>query len=102
MNAGAHRFRYIKNLKKAHILFEDGTLEWLTNDEMEFSYRTSVLQKKRPGNMCRGRISIREGQKRKIVAEMQKNKDYRKETQPWNYPCAGSIFRNPLPIMQES
>ena len=28
---------------------------------------------------------------------MQKNKDYRKETQPWNFPCAGSIFRNPLP-----
>lgn len=28
---------------------------------------------------------------------MQSNKDYRKNTQPYSSPCAGSIFRNPLP-----
>ncbi|KIQ92040.1 UDP-N-acetylenolpyruvoylglucosamine reductase, partial [Bacillus sp. L_1B0_8] len=28
---------------------------------------------------------------------MQNNKDYRRETQPWNHPCAGSVFRNPIP-----
>ena len=49
MNAGAHGSDISKILTKAHILFEDGTFEWLTNEEMEFSYRTSMLQKKRPG-----------------------------------------------------
>ncbi|WP_223596018.1 UDP-N-acetylmuramate dehydrogenase [Neobacillus bataviensis] len=97
MNAGAHGSDISNILTKAHILFEDGTMEWLSNEEMEFSYRTSVLQKKRPGIVVEAVFQLDEGEKGNIVAQMQKNKDYRKETQPWNYPCAGSIFRNPLP-----
>ena len=97
MNAGAHGSDISKILTEAHILFEDGSLQWLTNDEMEFSYRTSVLQKKRPGIVVEARFQLTEGDKEQIVAVMQKNKDYRKVTQPYDSPCAGSIFRNPLP-----
>ncbi|SFA75447.1 MULTISPECIES: UDP-N-acetylmuramate dehydrogenase [unclassified Bacillus (in: firmicutes)] len=97
MNAGAHGSDISKILVKALVLFEDGKIEWLSNEEMEFSYRSSVLQKKRPGMVLEAVFRLEEGEKETIVAEMQKNKDYRKETQPWNYPCAGSIFRNPLP-----
>lgn len=97
MNAGAHGSDISKILTEAHILFEDGTMKWLSNEEMEFSYRTSVLQKKRPGIVIEARFQLTEGDKDKIVEVMQKNKDYRKDTQPWNFPCAGSIFRNPLP-----
>lgn len=97
MNAGAHGSDISKILTKALILFENGNLEWLSNEEMEFSYRTSVLQKKRPGIVVRAVFQLCEGEKENIQAEMKKNKDYRKDTQPWNLPCAGSIFRNPLP-----
>ncbi|MGX6442036.1 UDP-N-acetylmuramate dehydrogenase [Neobacillus sp. K501] len=97
MNAGAHGSDISKILTRAHILFEDGTMEWLSNDQMEFTYRTSVLQKKRPGIVLEAEFKLIEGDRAAIVAQMQKNKDYRKETQPWNFPCAGSIFRNPLP-----
>jgi UDP-N-acetylmuramate dehydrogenase len=97
MNAGAHGSDISKILTRAHILFEDGTMEWLSNEEMEFSYRTSILQKKRPGMVIEAEFKLISGERAEIVSQMQKNKDYRKETQPWNYPCAGSIFRNPLP-----
>ncbi|HEY4548883.1 MAG TPA: UDP-N-acetylmuramate dehydrogenase [Bacillus sp. (in: firmicutes)] len=97
MNAGAHGSDVSKILTSAHILFEDGTFEWLTNKEMEFSYRTSVLQKKRPGIVVEAEFQLAEGNKEEIMEAMQKNKEYRKVTQPWNFPCAGSIFRNPLP-----
>ena len=97
MNAGAHGSDISKILTKAHILFEDGKLEWLPNEEMEFSYRTSILQKKRPGVVVEAIFQLQTGDRESIIAEMQKNKDYRKSTQPWNFPCAGSIFRNPLP-----
>jgi UDP-N-acetylmuramate dehydrogenase len=97
MNAGAHGSDISNILKKAHILFPDGTMEWLTNEEMEFSYRTSVLQKKRPGIVIEAIFTLKKGDKEQIMAEIKKNKEYRKETQPWSYPCAGSIFRNPLP-----
>lgn len=97
MNAGAHGSDISNILTAAHILFPNGQMEWLTNDEMAFSYRTSVLQKKRPGIVIEAVFSLIAGDKDKISAEMQKNKDYRKNTQPYNDPCAGSIFRNPLP-----
>ncbi|WP_075981015.1 UDP-N-acetylmuramate dehydrogenase [Bacillus massilinigeriensis] len=97
MNAGAHGSDISKILTKALILFNDGKLEWLTNEEMEFSYRTSILQSKRPGIVVEAVFKLQPGDRETIIAEIQKNKDYRKVTQPWNYPCAGSIFRNPLP-----
>lgn len=97
MNAGAHGSDISKILTKAHILFADGTMEWLSNEEMRFSYRTSLLQKERPGIVLEAIFQLKKGDKDIIFAEMQKNKDYRKVTQPWNFPCAGSIFRNPLP-----
>lgn len=49
MNAGAHGSDISRVLVKALILFEDGTIDWLTNEEMAFSYRTSILQNERPG-----------------------------------------------------
>lgn len=97
MNAGAHGSDISKILTKAHILLEDGSMEWISNDEMEFTYRTSLLQKKRPGIVLEAEFQLKKGDRTAIVSQMQKNKDYRKETQPWNFPCAGSIFRNPLP-----
>lgn len=97
MNAGAHGSDISKILTKARILFEDGCIEWLSNNEMEFTYRTSVLQSKRPGIVLEAEFQLTKGDRTAIVTQMQKNKDYRKDTQPWNFPCAGSIFRNPLP-----
>ena len=49
MNAGAHGSDMSEILKKVYVLFDDGTFAWLSKEEMEFSYRTSILQKKRPG-----------------------------------------------------
>ena len=97
MNAGAHGSDISKIIKKAHILFENGTMEWFLNEELQYSYRTSILQKERPGICIEAVFELVSGAREEIVALMKKNKDYRRNTQPWNFPCAGSIFRNPLP-----
>lgn len=97
MNAGAHGSDISKVLTKALVLFADGKLEWVSNEELELSYRTSILQKKRQGIVVKAVFQLKEGEREQILSVMQKNKNYRKETQPWNLPCAGSIFRNPLP-----
>jgi UDP-N-acetylmuramate dehydrogenase len=97
MNAGAHGSDISQILEKAYVLFEDGSLEWLSKEEMKFSYRTSILQKERPGIVVGAIFQLEEGNRDEIVSELQKNKDYRKETQPYNYPSCGSVFRNPLP-----
>lgn len=97
MNAGAHKSDISSVLSKALILFEDGTIDWLTNKELEFSYRASVLQTKRLGIVLEAVFQLQAGKREEIVRSMQNNKDYRRETQPWNHPCAGSVFRNPIP-----
>ena len=97
MNAGAHGSDISKVLIKARVLFEDGTIEWLSKDELKFSYRTSILQKERPGIVLEAVFQLTKGEREAVVAQLQKNKDYRRDTQPWSHPCAGSIFRNPLP-----
>lgn len=96
MNAGAHGSDISKILIKAHILLPNGTFTWYTNEEMDFSYRTSRLQKD-SGICVEAEFQLKAGDKEKITAEMQKNKDYRRESQPWKSPTCGSVFRNPLP-----
>lgn len=97
MNAGAHGSDISTILTAAHVLFADGTLSWLTNEEMMYSYRTSILQKKRSGIVVEAIFQLANGEKKQISHLMNKNKEYRKNTQPWDAPCAGSVFRNPLP-----
>ncbi|MCC2453261.1 UDP-N-acetylmuramate dehydrogenase [Bacillus cereus] len=97
MNAGAHKSDISSVLSKALILFEDGAIDWLTNKELEFSYRASVLQTKRPGIVLEAVFQLQAGKREEIVRSMKNKKDYRRETQPWNHPCAGSVFRNPIP-----
>ncbi|MGM8214384.1 UDP-N-acetylmuramate dehydrogenase [Bacillaceae bacterium W0354] len=97
MNAGAHGSDTSKVLVKAHILFDDGKIEWLSNEELEFSYRRSILQEKRKGYCLEAIFQLKKGNQKDILQEMKKHKEYRRETQPWDSPCAGSIFRNPLP-----
>jgi UDP-N-acetylmuramate dehydrogenase len=85
-----------KILKKTRVLFPDGRLEWIDADDMEFAYRTSRLQREE-GICVEAVFKLQKGEKEDIVKHMQKNKDYRRETQPWSHPTCGSVFRNPLP-----
>ncbi|WP_377889344.1 UDP-N-acetylmuramate dehydrogenase [Alkalihalobacillus sp. R86527] len=96
MNAGAHGSDISTVLTKVLVLFRRGELRWLTRDEMRFSYRTSILQEK-PGIVVEAVFELQKGDQKSIVAHMEKNKDYRSDTQPWKEPCCGSVFRNPLP-----
>lgn len=82
MNAGAHGSDISRVLVKALILFEDGTTEWLTNEEMEFSYRTSVLQNKRPGICLEAVLKLEQKERDAIVAQMQKTKTTGKKHSP--------------------
>ncbi|PYZ97928.1 UDP-N-acetylenolpyruvoylglucosamine reductase [Alteribacter lacisalsi] len=96
MNAGAHGAEISDVLVKARILYPDGTVEWKEKDELAFSYRTSALQKDK-GICIEAQLSLRIVDRETIKADLQKKKDYRRKTQPWNFPCCGSVFRNPLP-----
>jgi UDP-N-acetylmuramate dehydrogenase len=94
MNAGAHGSDLSRILIDAEVLFEDGETKVLTNEEMGFSYRTSLLQK-RKGIVVEVRLQLRKGDRKEIAATLAAYKERRRRTQPLQLPCAGSVFRNP-------
>jgi len=94
MNAGAHGSDLSRILKKAEILFDNGEVKVLTNEELKFAYRTSLLQTKK-GVVLEATFQLRDGDPKEIAAVLAINKDRRRQTQPLQLPCAGSVFRNP-------
>ncbi len=95
MNAGAHGSDISKVLHSATVLLETGEWVTLSNDEMEFRYRTSVLQNKLKGILTEATFILEYGEREEIVSRLTSYKEHRKKTQPLQYPCAGSVFRNP-------
>lgn len=94
MNAGAHGSDLSRILIDAEILFESGDMKVLTNEELNFSYRTSLLQKQK-GIVVEARFRLQQGDRKEIAATLAANKERRRQTQPLQMPCAGSVFRNP-------
>ncbi|MGG3884754.1 UDP-N-acetylmuramate dehydrogenase [Brevibacillus panacihumi] len=94
MNAGAHGSDLSRILIDAEILFESGDMKVLTNEELNFSYRTSLLQQQK-GIVVEARFRLQQGDRKEIAATLAANKERRRQTQPLQMPCAGSVFRNP-------
>ncbi|MGA8943193.1 MAG: UDP-N-acetylmuramate dehydrogenase [Thermoactinomyces sp.] len=95
MNAGAHGSDISKVLHSATVLLETGEWVTLSNKEMEFRYRTSVLQTKLKGILTEASFILEYGELEEIMSRLTSYKEHRRKTQPLQYPCAGSVFRNP-------
>ncbi len=97
MNAGAHNSCIADMLVSAEVLSPDGTLEILTPDKLGYSYRTSLLQ---GGDriVTQATFQLRPGaDPAKVIAITKEHKKHRLNTQPYNFPSCGSVFRNPKP-----
>ena len=95
MNAGAYKSDIGYILKSAKVVTPDFKIEELTNYDLDFHYRTSFLQKN-PGYICIGATFIlSKGNPDEIMQLVEDRKKRRIETQPLEYPSAGSVFRNP-------
>lgn len=97
MNAGAHNRCTGDRLIEALVLSPDGSLERLTPDRLNYSYRTSSLQ---GGNklVVEATFQLQPGFTRdEVMATTNQNLQQRKSTQPYDRPSCGSVFRNPKP-----
>jgi UDP-N-acetylmuramate dehydrogenase len=95
MNAGAHGSEISRVLESAEVLLESGEWVRLSNADLKFQYRTSVLQKELRGIVTEATFRLEYGDREKIASALASFKDRRRRTQPLQYPCAGSVFRNP-------
>jgi UDP-N-acetylmuramate dehydrogenase len=94
MNAGAHGSDISRILKSAEILLETGELVQYTAEQLQFSYRTSILQST-SAIVMEVIFELEYGDRKEIAEAMAKHKDRRRLTQPLQLPSSGSVFRNP-------
>ena len=95
MNAGAYKSDMGYIVKKVKVLTPDFKVITMTNRELDFHYRMSFFQKN-PGYIClEATIGLQKGDKDELQKVIKERKLRRLETQPLEYPSAGSVFRNP-------
>lgn len=95
MNAGAYKSDMGYIVKRIVVLTPELKIKTMKNEELEFHYRTSFLQS-HPGYVClEAEIELEHGNKDVIMEIITDRKKRRLETQPLEYPSAGSVFRNP-------
>lgn len=94
MNAGAYGGEIKDVLESAVVLTREGKVMELSVSEMEFDYRTSIIE--RTGwTILGGKIRLHKGKREKIKAVMDDLREKRVSKQPLEYPSAGSTFKRP-------
>lgn len=94
MNAGAYGGEIKDVLESAVVLTKEGKVMELSVSEMEFDYRTSIIE--RTGwTILGGKIRLHKGKREEIKAVMDDLRERRVSKQPLEYPSAGSTFKRP-------
>ncbi len=95
MNAGAYKSDMGYIVQSIRVLTPDLKIIELENRELNFHYRTSFLKTHRDYICLEVLIKLQRGDKILIDRVMRERLQRRMESQPLNYPSAGSVFRNP-------
>lgn len=94
MNAGAYEGEVKDCIEKVTILTLDGRIIEVKNEEMEFSYRNSKLQKTKD-IVLDVTFKLKAGNQEKIRERMDELTFLRTSKQPLEYPSCGSVFKRP-------
>lgn len=94
MNAGAYGGEMKDIVTAVQLMDGQGNLFEKSGEEMEFSYRHSIIEEK--GYIVIGAtLTLQEGDIGEITAKMEELALARKTKQPLEYPSAGSTFKRP-------
>ncbi len=94
MNAGAYGGEIKDCIKSARVLTKEGEILSLNREELELSYRSSIIQKK-GYYVIDATFLLQKGNREDILIKIEELNQARKEKQPLEYPSAGSTFKRP-------
>ena len=95
MNAGAYGGEICQVCDRVKIMDRQGNTRWLSNAEMEFSYRHSVLESSDDIVIC-AEFTLTPAQPEGIKARMKELIGKRSASQPLDLPSAGSAYKRPV------
>lgn len=94
MNAGAYGREMQDVISSVEVIDDRGRVRKLKREELEFRYRGSELMDK-GFVVCRAELKLKKGSSEEIKAKCDELLNKRKESQPLEYPSAGSTFKRP-------
>ena len=94
MNAGAYGGEIKDCITKAEVVTEDGECRIFSAEELQLSYRHSILSEQK-GVVTKAWFSFPIGSKLYILSNIELLNRQRREKQPLEYPSAGSTFKRP-------
>ena len=95
MNAGAYNSSLSDVLDSVRVMSSDGSIKSMKASELKFGYRTSIFKENTDYVIISCKFKLIKGNKNEIMELMEKRRKRRLESQPLDYPSAGSVFRNP-------
>ena len=94
MNAGAYGTEINDIIDSAVVMDTRGNITTLSREELDLSYRSSVVQSKGL-IVLKAVFKLNKGEQRKIDERLRECQNARLEKQPLEYPSAGSTFKRP-------
>lgn len=95
MNAGAYKSDMGYIVTKVKVLTPDDKVITMVNRECKFQYRKSFFTTHKDYIILEVTLKLMKGEKSAIEKVMRERKERRLDSQPLEYPSAGSVFRNP-------
>ena len=94
MNAGAYKGELKDVIVEVTALLKDGTIKTFNNKELDFSYRHSIFTDTEM-LVLSAKIKLTKGRGEEIKTYMSELAQKRRNSQPLEYPSAGSAFKRP-------
>ena len=94
-NSGAYGSDMGYIVKNVTVLTPDFDIKVMDNKELEYHYRTSFFKTHKDYIILSATIVLEDGDKTSIMDIIEDRRRRRIESQPLEYPSAGSVFRNP-------
>ena len=94
-NAGAYNSCILDYVSSVTVLDEDLNVKVLEHEDITYGYRTSLFKEEKKYIILGAKFYLKEGDKENSLEMIETRQERRRETQPLEYPSAGSVFRNP-------
>ena len=94
-NAGAYLHEIMEYVSEITVLDDDLNIKTLNKSEITYGYRTTSLKEERKYIIIEVTMLLEKGDIEESKALVQDRLKRRTESQPLDYPSAGSVFRNP-------
>ena len=95
MNAGAYGGEMKQAISSVSVLFPEEGIRTLSGEEMAFGYRRSLLTDHPEAVVLHAVFHLTPGDPDNIRSHMRELMDRRRNSQPLEWPSAGSIFKRP-------